>query len=335
MKKNKNKGIEAKIPQEKNYRRIVPVKVHEKNKNEWIVPIKVHEKQKKTGNRFVFCQTNTASKPYRHNSKPIQPKSVEPCNTEFTSRPGGYCHTAVGVESINTKEDISTNHTRNVGHLIPNRTDIYIESRCSNQRVHHKGTPPPPPQPHNRNSGATTSSMINSNDAPNDSAPRNGDEAVNNRHVFNKNIAAPSKKGTHTTWKPSTSDSKFTIHLINVRSIVKISKRIELQAHLNRHAPDAVLLTETWLSSQFNVKLKGYRIFRDDRSDTTGVLKNATSHQNIVANSIVTSFEFSGVVVRLRNGSKIALRSIYRSHRKPLVKQELINLIEEVKAPPR
>lgn len=121
-----------------------------------------------------------------------------------------------------------------------------------------------------------------------------------------------------------------------MRSIVKSSKRIELQHHLDRFAPDVVLLTETWLTGYFQVKLRGYKIFRNDRTDALGggtaiAIKNVIAHENVVPRTAVTSFEFSGLIVKLANGSRIAMLTVYRS-RKPLIPNELSQLIAEIKA---
>ena len=142
--------------------------------------------------------------------------------------------------------------------------------------------------------------------------------------------------GSTPAWKTLTNTSKFVVHLMNAQSISRDSKRLELQEHVNRHAPDVVLITETWLRDNFTLRIKGYNVTRNDRADTTGggtavLTKKHFTIINCSPNTKVQSFEFSAVVVRLQNGAKLALLSVYRSRRKQFNPAELTALIQELK----
>lgn len=52
---------------------------------------------------------------------------------------------------------------------------------------------------------------------------------------------------------------------INVNSIIKISRRYELQNFLSNNNPDIDLLNETKLNPRYNLCFNGYKMIRKDR----------------------------------------------------------------------
>lgn len=82
---------------------------------------------------------------------------------------------------------------------------------------------------------------------------------------------------------------------INVNSIIKISRRYELQNFLSNNNPDIVLLNETKLNPRYNLCFNGYKMIRKDRfgskkgGGTAVLIKNCikyNNYENQITNSL-------------------------------------------------
>lgn len=117
---------------------------------------------------------------------------------------------------------------------------------------------------------------------------------------------------------------------------------MELQHHLTTKKPEIVLMTETWLTKRNILKLKGYKLIRNDRkhgNDSNGgrgggtaiIFKDSITAEVITLQNDTKSFEMTGAVITLTNGSRMALLAIYRPQSTPFDTIEFAQVINEIR----
>lgn len=95
-------------------------------------------------------------------------------------------------------------------------------------------------------------------------------------------------------YQSNTATNFLKIIQINVNSIIKISRRYELQCILDRYNPDIVLLNETKLNSRHNLIFNNHKIIRKDRVNSqkgggTAILIRNNIKYSYYSNSILNS----------------------------------------------
>lgn len=127
---------------------------------------------------------------------------------------------------------------------------------------------------------------------------------------------------------------------INVNSIIRISRRYELQSFLDEHKPDIVLLNETKLNPKHRVHFNNYKTLRKDRigsirgGGTAVLIKNNIKH-NYYSNNVTNSLlhlESCIIKIPLRGNKNIFVISAYypAGNNNCNIKSDLFKLFDSI-----
>lgn len=94
--------------------------------------------------------------------------------------------------------------------------------------------------------------------------------------------------------------------VLNVNSIIKKTRRHNLNELLVKNKPDFVMLAETKTKNIHNVSFPTYDVFRTDRTSDSGggtavLCKNKYKSEQIICDTVFSSFEYTMVKVLLDN----------------------------------
>ncbi|XP_044578967.1 uncharacterized protein LOC123261439 [Cotesia glomerata] len=117
----------------------------------------------------------------------------------------------------------------------------------------------------------------------------------------------------------SSSRNSLRIAEINVNSIVKLQRRLDLSKLIDEHDLDITLVTETKLSPRHKLQMDGYNIIRTDRpgpnrgGGTAIVIRNdidynTLSHPNSANNKII---EYTLIKIKLSKNRHLIVGSLY------------------------
>ena len=141
------------------------------------------------------------------------------------------------------------------------------------------------------------------------------------------------------TCNNSTEISKtLNIIHINVNSIIRISRRIDLSNFLIKYNPDILLLNETKLNNMHKIKFPKYNFIRKDRPASsrgggTGILLRDGIKFKIISNNILESFkvlETCIIRIPLASNKNIFIISVYypSGNNDSFLKTELLQLFK-------
>lgn len=134
----------------------------------------------------------------------------------------------------------------------------------------------------------------------------------------------------------NTNNNAYQLKIIalNVNSLIKITRRHNLDAFLNENKPDFLLISETKLKSIHKLALSNYEIHRTDRLNDAGggtavLFKNSYKTEQIMCDLNISSFEYTMTQVFLNNNESIFIIAIYKPPSQQLNVRELDKLIKE------
>lgn len=113
---------------------------------------------------------------------------------------------------------------------------------------------------------------------------------------------------------------------INVNSVVSRQKRHYLQLFVEEHRPDVLLIAEHRLEARHTFGLKGYTVYRQDRTDRQGGGTAVCLTDRLVGERLTTDFEdIEGTVVRVRGpgGRHVLFMSLYLRPKDTLIERDL------------
>lgn len=97
-------------------------------------------------------------------------------------------------------------------------------------------------------------------------------------------------------------EKKLSIIHINVNSLIKISRRYDLNLFISKYHPDLVLINETKLNPRHNLRFENYCFIRKDRKDakrgggTAILIKNGIRYRSYTNNTI-SKFQYLGTCI--------------------------------------
>ena len=121
-----------------------------------------------------------------------------------------------------------------------------------------------------------------------------------------------------------------TFHLLNIQSIKsrRENKYVELEKHLEKYKPSAMLLTETWLTEKQNFAMPRYDIIRTDRptgkrGGGTAILINKNyAHERITFKDKLEQIEITAIKIICEN-NPLAVAVIHKKPNNKIIKREL------------
>lgn len=127
---------------------------------------------------------------------------------------------------------------------------------------------------------------------------------------------------------------RLKVTALNVNSIIKISRRHNLNEFLREHRPDFLLISETKLKNKHKVLFSKYETFRNDRQSDAGggtavICKNIFKTEQIACDPNIKSFEYTMVKVYLSNNKYLFIIAIYKPPSVQLNSDELNSLISK------
>ena len=133
------------------------------------------------------------------------------------------------------------------------------------------------------------------------------------------NLVSPNalKPSSNLPFLSAMAHENFKIHLINTRSLVKETRKLELQKHIQIHRPDVILITETALKTRNKFSLPGFNIIRNDRIGQKGggtaiAYRETFLHDDIFLATPVTTFEFTAIALNCVCGAPYTADYIVR-----------------------
>lgn len=120
--------------------------------------------------------------------------------------------------------------------------------------------------------------------------------------------------------------------VLNPNSIIRKTRRHNLNELLIKNKPDFVLLAETKLKDKHNVSFPNFDLFRNDRTNDNGggtavLCKNKYKSEQIFCGSVFSSFEYTMIKVLLDSSECIFIIAIYKPPDIQLIINELKVLI--------
>lgn len=114
---------------------------------------------------------------------------------------------------------------------------------------------------------------------------------------------------------------------LNVNSLIKTSRRHNLNEFISKNKPDFMLISETKLKHKHKLVFPRYDVYRNDRTTDMGggtaiICKNIYKADQITCDMAITSFEYTMLQISLNNNDSIFVIAIY----KPPTQQ--INILE-------
>lgn len=121
---------------------------------------------------------------------------------------------------------------------------------------------------------------------------------------------------------------------LNVNSIIKITRRHNLNNFIKKNHPDFMLISETKLNENHKVSFSNYNVYRNDRLIDSGggtaiICKNVYKVEQMPHDNNIKSLEYTMVKVFLSNNELFYVISVYRSQTKQLNTCDLEVLISK------
>lgn len=132
----------------------------------------------------------------------------------------------------------------------------------------------------------------------------------------------------------TTEDCDLKIIALNVNSLIKITRRHNLNVFLKENKPDFMLISETKLKHQHKLSIENYEVHRNDRITDLGggtaiLCKNTYKTEQIICDIVTTSFEYTMVRVYLNNNETLHVIAIYKPPSQQINSRELKTIIQK------